>query len=80
MITKSVDAGCRSETTVNTFSDHVSSPRRLELPGQPLTTPHTAVPQSSPNATRTALSLVETRCLGQATRLVRSPSSYWISN
>jgi hypothetical protein len=38
MITKSVNAGCRSETTLNTFSDHDSSPGRLELPGQPLTT------------------------------------------
>jgi hypothetical protein len=31
MITKSVNAGCRSETTVNTFSDHDGSPRRLGL-------------------------------------------------
>jgi hypothetical protein len=52
MITKSVNAGCRSETTLNTFSDHDRSPGRLELPGQPLTTHHTAVPRSSPNATR----------------------------
>jgi hypothetical protein len=38
MIAKSVNAGCRSETTLNTFSDHDSSPGRLELPGQPLAT------------------------------------------
>jgi hypothetical protein len=34
MITKSVNAGCRSETTLNTFSDHDSSPGPLELPGR----------------------------------------------
>jgi hypothetical protein len=38
MITKSVNAGCRFETTLNTFSDHDGSPGRLGLPGQPLTT------------------------------------------
>jgi hypothetical protein len=38
MITKSVNAGCRSETTINTFSDHDGNPRRLELPGRPLAT------------------------------------------
>jgi hypothetical protein len=52
MITKSVNAGCRSETTLNTFSDHDGSPGRLELPDRPLATPHTAVPRSSPNATQ----------------------------
>jgi hypothetical protein len=31
MITKSVNAGFRSETTINTFSDHDGSPGRLEV-------------------------------------------------
>jgi hypothetical protein len=55
MITKSVDAGCRSETTVNTFGDHDGSPGRLGLPGRTRPAagdPHTVVPRSSPNATR----------------------------
>jgi hypothetical protein len=33
MITKSVNAGCRSETTINTFSDHDSSPGAAPLEG-----------------------------------------------
>jgi hypothetical protein len=53
MITKSVNAGCRSETTLNTFSDHDRSPGRLRLPGQPLTThtPRSHSPHPTPHDT-----------------------------
>jgi hypothetical protein len=47
MITKSVNAGFRSETTINTFSDHDGSPGRLGLPCRPLATPHTVVPRKA---------------------------------
>jgi hypothetical protein len=52
MITKSVNAGCRSETTINTFSDHDGSRRAAGATRPAAGDPHTVVPRSSPNATR----------------------------
>jgi hypothetical protein len=51
MITKSVNAGCKSETTLNTFSDHDNSPGRLGLPGRPLAThtPRSHGPHPTPH-------------------------------
>jgi hypothetical protein len=71
MITKSVNAGCRSETTVNTFSDHDSSPGRLELPGQPLAATHTAVPTVLTQRHTTTQKYSPTVALARATPMTR---------